>query len=243
MAITAVIATTMYSAFSRIQNDQLRLVSVFLRVFALACTLSAASVAGFAAIGPLFTSVFLKPSYAMVAALLPILSVWGASRALGSINSVLFQAIGRPALATVFQVVMVIMFGVLLLPLTTYFGLLGLAWGLVGIGTISHAGRCLMLSRILEIKPLDLVNRIAFPSLVGLVAFGGCRLVLHLLDGSDDWIQLFAGTTVLLLIYVAGTLTLESLFDFGILSFLSSHVPILDRTINKFSRGTAKQSS
>ena len=242
MQMVAVIGTTMYSVLSRIQNDHPRLVLAFLRIFALTCMLSAASVAGFAALGPLFTSMFLKPEYAMVSSLLPILAVWGASRALGSINSVLFQATGRPALATIFQLLMVVLFAIFIFPLTNFYGLIGLAWGLVGVGTISHIGRCILLTKILNIRMADLVVRLALPVVVGLVAYVGCTYLIQILDDFSTWCRLLVGSVFLVLTYTIGTVISELVFDFGILSFLSKHIRALDRMLKMFHLKNASDS-
>ena len=226
--IVRVLSTTMYSAFSRIQDDSNRLLLAFLRVFALVCMISACSVAGFLALSSTFTDLFLRPEYTLVASLLPVLSLWGASRALGIVNSVFFQAIGRPALATTFQVVMVAMFFVFVIPLTKNMGLLGLAWGLVIAGCVSQTGRFIMMARILEVSITRLLVRVAVPMVVGTVSFLLCIATLQFLSNFEQWIRFVAGTTVFVASFVAGTLVSELIIDFGILTFLRKHVPGVD---------------
>ncbi len=234
MEFMRILATTMYTAFSRLQGDKDRLLSAFLRVFALACMLSACSIAGFSALGSTFTSLFLKPEYGFVSALLPVLSLWGASRALGSVNSVFFQAIGRPALATIFQAVMVVLFFIQVIPLTVRFGLLGLAWGLVIAGTVSHIGRFIVLAKLLDIRISMLCTRAIVPALVGLVAYLVCILLLQLFSGFGLWFQFATGTLALVLTFLFGTIISEYRFKFGILEFLQRHLPGLNRLLEIF---------
>ena len=110
IAIMGVVGTTTFSAYSRIQHDARRLTEAFLRVFSLSSYLAVFSIAGAFSIGDEFVDLFLKPEYAMAATILPYLAIWAACRALGTANTYLFQAIGKPAFATVFQFLMVILF-------------------------------------------------------------------------------------------------------------------------------------
>ena len=232
MEIMRVIATTMYSALSRLQDQPDRLLSAFLRVFSLACMVSACSVAGFCGLGSTFTNLFLNSEYKIVAQLLPVLSLWGACRAIGSVNSVLFQATGRPALATIFQVVMVVLFFAVAIPMTVYHGLLGLAWGLVIAGTVSHIGRFVFLAKILNVGFGKLFLRAFIPTMVGMASYLSCSAVLQLLVGNALWIQFAVGTLVLVVTFTVGCLVSESIFNFGVLEFLRKHIPGMNKLVS-----------
>jgi O-antigen/teichoic acid export membrane protein len=238
MQVTSVLKVTLYSALSRIQNDPPRLKSAFLRSFSLVSMLSAASVAGLAGLGHLFTALFLKEEYALVAQLLPILGVWGGCRALGAINSVFFQATGRPALATIFQVLMVVLFVLILIPATISYEMLGLAWALVGIGTIAQVGRFILLAKHFQFPVSQLLFRLVVPIVIGAFAYYGCCFTLVFAKGLDVWLELLIGLFSLIGIYVVGTFLSESYLEFGVLRFLAENNSLTRKIVDKFS--TAK---
>lgn len=234
MQMMSVASTTMYSALSRLQNDLPRLRSAFLKLFFLTCVVSVYSVIGFFLLGPTLTETILPSDYNAVSALLPVLSIWGASRAMGSINSALFQASGRPALATIFQFLMVAIFFLVAVPLVARFGLQGMAWSLVLAGVISHIGRILFLARILKVKISSLTIRITVPCLAGALSYSATSRILSVMQLDLDYLTLLIGILAVSLIYGSVVLAAEIFFEFGLLLFAAQNSQLIQRCLGYF---------
>lgn len=227
--VMSVISVTTFSAYSRIQNDAPRLRSAFLRVLALASFIAVFSVVGAITLGYDFVELFFNENYALVSTMLPWLAVWGACRALGSTNTVLFQAIGRPALATVFQFLMVVMFVAVLIPMAVFYGTFGVVYSLVAIGVCAQIGRYVFLAHVLEVPLFNIVIRVLVPIGIGTVSVLGTFLVLNLIDGQHHVARLLVGLISISIIYFAGTLIVDRRCRFGIADFASGQFKFLKR--------------
>lgn len=225
MGVMSVFAKTTFPAFSRMQEDQDRLASVFLRVFALTGFTAMLSIAGMVALGSDFTSLCFRPEYASVATLLPVLAVWGSCRAMGAANSVIFQAIGKPALATVFQFLMLGMFIVILIPATKYYGTVGLAISLAVIGVTAQIGRYLVIARVLKVTLKAVLSRALLPVVLASVTWAVTTLVLTLIHEQSHLLRFVTGLCVVLTTYGIGSIWLDHRFQFGLLSFVENRLP------------------
>lgn len=230
LAIMRVIQTTTFSAYSRIQHEPNRLAEAFLRVFALSSYVAVYSIVAAVAIGDDFVAFCLKPEYAAAAAILPFLAVWAACRALGSTNTVLFQAIGRPAFATIFQLLMVVMF-IGLVPITIAYKLPGVAIGLAVIGFTAQICRYIALSYVTNASLKQVALRIVVPVGAGLVALLVARGCFNLIDNQFHLLRLIVGLTVLTAVYGIATLTIDRKFGFGITDFVLSKYPAIGKKL------------
>lgn len=226
--IMSVFSATALPAYSQIQDNPVRLRSAFLRVLVTTSYLSAFALAGFALFSTDVTKLFLKPAYAPVAFLLPPLAVWGVCRGLGATNSTIFQAIGRPALATVFQFFMLVLFAVVLVPCAYRFGLEGIAFSLAGIGFSAQVFRYLLVVYVLKVPAMAIFRRLTIPLLVGLVAALFCWGCLYTLGLAIPMLRhpagrLTAGTGLLTLFYFTGAYWSDERFHFGLTPFIQSH--------------------
>lgn len=170
MSFAQVLSNVSFPAYSNLIDKPERLASAFLRTLTLIGFVGGFFVAGALVASKSFTSVFLRPEYAEVATLLPMLCIWGVCRALGSTNSVIFQAIGKPHLATLFQFIMLALFAVILIPLTWLYGLTGIAISLMLIGLLAQLGRYQVLQAYTAIRVKEVVFRILAASTVSLLS-------------------------------------------------------------------------
>ena len=223
-AIHAVSSTT-YSTFSRIQNDKDRLSNAFLRVLALASFVAWFAIAGYFCLSVPFVDLFFKADLKPVAYLLTPLAVWGGCRALGAINSVLFQSIGKPAYATIFQFVMVILFAIAVVPAIARFGLMGLACSLATVGVIAQLGRYTLTVSTLGCSASDIAQRLLLPMIISALAIVVTAYSLSYLPSDASTLHMVLGVLLLSTTYGFCAWFIDTRFQFGISKFAKSLVP------------------
>ncbi len=125
----------------------------------------------------------------MVGFLLPWIAVWGACRALGAASSVLFQAIGKPAYATVFQFFMLILFAAVVIPSANIWGMHGVVYSLVGIGVTAQVARTLFLLQFVALSIAQILLRASVAIGCGIAAAGLTYLLLTLLPNDRGLLE------------------------------------------------------
>jgi len=187
--IAAVINMVTFPAFSRIQDDAVRLKEAFLDTFIPVA-------AGVVFIGTMilalshdFVALFLGPEWKQAAPAMQWLAVWGVCRGLGSSNSTLFMAIGKPHLVSVFHVVMIIIVAALIFPLSTKFGLVGIPMTLAITGITAQIFRYVLLARIIKGGIVELYVPVLIPMTAMLAGAGLSYLAGHLMADSAVWMR------------------------------------------------------
>ena len=223
MEIMRAINSSTFSAFSRIQNDRDRLANAFLRVLALSSFIATLSVIGFFCLSEDFTKMMFRENVHPIAGMMPWLAIWGACRALGTTNSVLFQAIGKPALATVFQFMMLFMFGTLLIPMAIWYGVIGVVYALVIIGLSAQIGRYCLIVIELRIPITKIAERTLIPLAIGAVAWLATWSILSTLPANAHTARMVVGMVIVISSYASLTVYTDRKLSFGITQFISSH--------------------
>ena len=235
MEIMGSISVTTFSAFSRIQNDRQRLANAFLRVLALSSVISAFSITGFFCFSEDFTKLFFKEELQPVAAMLPWLAIWGACRALGSTNSVLFQAVGKPAYATLFQLLMLVLLACLVIPLVDRYESMGVVISLVVVGLVAQLGRYSLTIFELNISSKQIATRVLAPLGVGVISWFATSLVVAAIPQNYHFIRMSAGFLTLTVVFIPLSCFTDKKLAFGISAFALTQFPFLKRNFNKLS--------
>lgn len=153
--LSRIVNSISFSALSRVQADAERLRRGFLRTFYVVGVLSMGSAAAIWIVADEVEELLVPGAIGLASVMRP-LSLWGASRALGATNSVLFQAVGRPSLATIYQAVMLSLFAALVYPMTVRFGLTGPAILLAGVGVLVQVLRYPLTAGLIRERSLRL---------------------------------------------------------------------------------------
>lgn len=183
LELARVISTVTFPAYSLLQSKPERLQQAFLKAFYVV------GVVGFAATGCVivaaedFVAFVLSDEWVDVAPLMAPLAIWGLCRGLGASQSSLFQAAGRPALATVFPALMLVAFVASVVPVVNEHGAVGLAWLLAGIGTIAQLLRYPLAAWVLDLKVRSVLMRTVVPLSALLVGLGVHRVLDEALRG------------------------------------------------------------
>jgi len=222
--LMGVVSTTTFSAYSRIQNDSARLGAAFLRVLSLCSFVAIYSIVGSIVLGADFTKLFFNEEYSLVASLLPYLAIWGACRALGATNTSLFQAAGRPALATIFQVLMLVLFVVLLVPMARAHGLTGVAIALALIGVSAQLFRYFLIPFIVDIRGSAIFWRVVTPLVSGVLAAVLAMGVMKFIPEEQHLLRLIVGLIVISVVYLLGSIAIDMKLKFGVTDFMKSNL-------------------
>jgi O-antigen/teichoic acid export membrane protein len=162
--LAPVITGVTFPVYSRLQGDPARLRAAFLESFSLIAAGVLFLTGAIVAVSHDAVLFLLGPTWSATSSLMPWLAIWAACRALGAGNSSLFQAIGRPALATVFQAVMLAMLAVGAYPVTQRWGVDGLVVLMAGIGIVVQLLRYPLLSSVLQLPRFALYARTLVPA-------------------------------------------------------------------------------
>jgi O-antigen/teichoic acid export membrane protein len=127
-----VIARVAFPALSKVQDDLERLREGYFRSIHLTTIVAFPMSAGIIAVAPQFVPAVLGNDWAAMVPLMQVLALWGAQRALGANFGPLFKAIGRPDISTKIQALKVAIVAVLIYPAAEQFGVLGVAYVIVG---------------------------------------------------------------------------------------------------------------
>ena len=221
MLITSVLREVTFAAFARLQSESGRLRRAFRKSFARSASLVFGLTAVLVAGAPDFVRGVMTPQWEPAVPLIQLLSLWGASRALGGVSSTLFQAVGRPMLASVYQTVMLILFAVAIYPVTIRYGAVGVAATYAVIGSVVQVFRVHLLARVLGESPSTLYM-VLFATLTSAVTGTICGMsVGYLLDGTGALVRLAGVVVTTGTTYAVGLLVWSRLTEPDLLPSLS----------------------
>jgi O-antigen/teichoic acid export membrane protein len=123
--ISHLIAIVTFPAYSKLQDNLLKLKETYLKILQLTAFLSI-PIAGLIFILAIdFTTIFLGEKWIPMVPAMQVLALYGALRAIGATTGVVFMAVGKPKIRTKIQFFQLILLGILIYPLTINWGILG----------------------------------------------------------------------------------------------------------------------
>lgn len=129
--ITHVISEVVFPTYARLQNDLASLRSAYFRTLQLTTFVAFPVAVGIAVVAPTFVLVVFGSEWAPAVLAMRVLAAFGLLRALGATTGPLFQAVGRPDLATKIQLGKLAVLAVAIFPLTDAYGIAGTATAVV----------------------------------------------------------------------------------------------------------------
>lgn len=119
------IATVMFPAYSKLQDNISKLKEAYLKVLQLTAFLSIPIAGMIFIIAPDFTRILLGDKWMPMVPAMQVLAIYGMLRAIGATTGVVFMAAGRPEIRTKIQSAQLIMLAILIYPFTIRWGILG----------------------------------------------------------------------------------------------------------------------
>lgn len=175
--VTHVISSVTFPAYSRIQDDVVKLRRGYFKTLQLTTILSFPMAFGIVVVAPIFVSVFLGAQWIPMVVVLQLLAVWGLVRSIGATLYPVFQAVGRPDYSTKLQALKLVLIGIFIYPATEAWGINGTAAVLIGAALIENPIADYLAIRQIEGSVSEFVRLLAYPAVGSLVMALGVLVV------------------------------------------------------------------
>jgi len=206
---SALIASVMYPAYSKLQDNLHRLKEAYLKVLQLTAFLAIPIAGMIFILAPDFTGIFLGEKWMYMIPAMQVLALYGLLRAIGATTGVVFLAVGKPKIRTKIQTGQLILLAILIYPLTKYWGILG-----TSIAVTAYA---LVFNIVAVYKVLRIVNsEYKRPFKVTMLPLIGTLATVFLIFVMRNYVFVEIGLIHFLILVVLGVFTymlLTYLFD------------------------------
>jgi O-antigen/teichoic acid export membrane protein len=132
--------------------------------------------------------------------LMQALAVWGGIRAFGATGGGVFKAVGRPDIPTKLQAVKVLVIALSIYPAAEYFGVIGVAYAIIGSSFFVLPPRMYFLLSIIQENIWTIVNLIIPPFVMSTIM---CAVVIS----TDLYILSGTGLPQFILLVMLGVVT------------------------------------
>nr|WP_225317793.1 lipopolysaccharide biosynthesis protein [Haloferax sp. CBA1148] len=131
--IAVVVSSVMFSTYSKLQEEQLALREAFFSTFRLTAFVALPMSIGILLVAPSFVGTFLGPDWLPMVTTMQILVAYGLFRTLFATFNPVWRAVGRPDIQTKLGVLRVVLLAIIVVPMTSSFGIEGTALAVTGI--------------------------------------------------------------------------------------------------------------
>lgn len=220
--ITHVISQVTFPAYSKLQDDLVKLREAYLKVLQVTAFLSFPIAGLIFILAPDFTMVFLGKKWMPMVPALQVLCILGTLRAIAAASGPVFLALGRPDIEAKLPAGQLVLLAILIYPLTTKWGIAGTA---ASVSIVSFSFIFIILSliiRLLKMKKneiLKFIKFILFPLLIIVTLF---PLKMFILKPMIENNILFFSITILIsiIIYLIGVYVLDRYLDYNMVNNL-----------------------
>jgi PST family polysaccharide transporter/lipopolysaccharide exporter len=167
--ISLVVGEVAFTSMSRLRDEPARLARSFLQSYELVAALSIPIAIALAVTASPTIALLLGPRWDGAIAVIQVLAAWGVLRALGSLTTALFKAVGRPDIPARHHWRMVLCTGVLLVPMIEVWGIVGAAVAVLVPNLIIHWLRYRDVAMVLGIRQERILERLQGPAIAGAV--------------------------------------------------------------------------
>ena len=227
MELNNIINRVAFPAYSRLQGDIPRLASAFLRTFLAVTTVVVAIMLIIMLSAADLVNLLFDSSWQEMKIVIPLMAIWGACRALGGATSSVFMAVGKPFFASYYHLVMLFMLAVLVYPMTSRGGLIGVSLMLASIGMTVQALRYGLIAKLLDLPAIEIYQRAFIPfCLAGLSWLIVKTLIQPIFADLPSALTIAIFPAVGLSIYLLGLFAWQSLSKIPVYQTLGSVLPL-----------------
>ncbi|AFK21341.1 lipopolysaccharide biosynthesis protein (plasmid) [Haloferax mediterranei ATCC 33500] len=131
--IAVVVSSVMFSTYSKLQEEQHALREAFFSTFRLTAFVALPMSVGIFLVAPSFVGAFLGSDWLPMVATMQILVAYGLFRTLFATFNPVWRAVGRPDVQTKLGTLRVVLLAIIVVPMTSTFGIEGTALAVTGI--------------------------------------------------------------------------------------------------------------
>lgn len=150
--ITHIISRVMFPTYSKLQDNKDALRNAYMKTLNYISTLTIPASLGILVIGPELINVILGEKWAPSIVALQVLCIFGLLRSIGATCGPIFQATGNPIILRNSGILKLLLFLVMVFPLTINYGILGMSLATTLPVLITIIFELLMVSKIIGIK-------------------------------------------------------------------------------------------
>ncbi len=161
--ISHVVSKVTFPAYSRMQDNLLRLKESYTRVLQFTTFLSFPIAGLIFLLAHDFTRIFLGQKWMSIVPPMQILAVCGAIRSVGATIGPVFVSVGKPNLLTKLVFVKLLIMIILIYPLTQLFGIVGTSLALLGASLVSNPLADYKLIKLIDCSLLEFLSIIMLP--------------------------------------------------------------------------------
>jgi O-antigen/teichoic acid export membrane protein len=210
--ISYVISQVIFPAYSRLQDDMPALREGYLRVLQITLFLSAIISALIFALAPDFTAIFLGEKWMPMVPAMQILVLAAFLTSITETSALVFIAVGKPKIETIFQVTRFVVLAIFIYPLSLQWGIAGTSAAVLLSIAVSCIGLTFMTIRITDTGITRFVRRSAIPAINGLAAASAIFLLkVYLEPGILSFLVTGSAGVVT---YLLLTLLADRIFDY-----------------------------
>lgn len=221
--ITHVISKVSFPAYSKLQNDIPRLKEAYLKVLQVTSFLVFPIAGIIFILASDFTSIFLGEKWMPMVPAMRVLAIAGLIRSIMATTGPIFNAVGKPKINTMWQVVRLSVLIVLIYPFTSRWGILGTSITVLLSNFVSTIGFSFNAIKITECGIKNFSKIISFPLIKGIIMISFIFLLKVGIDLSRVS-EFFLLVIIALLIYILSTFLFERNLIPKMLSFVKDNL-------------------
>jgi len=221
--VTHVISRVVFPAYSKMQNDLVRLRKAFYRTVRVTLFLSTPAGVGILVITPTFVRAFLGPDWMPMVRTMQLLTLFGIGTAFGSMFGEVWKAIGRPDLNAKMQGLKLLLIAVLIYPLTSEYGILGTALTIVIASmVIVRPISVVITARVIDASIARILRELVFPVAASVSMGAVVWYTRELLNIGLPVLEFGILVVVGIVSYVLAAILLETQLEWGLRSEFQS---------------------
>ncbi len=148
--ITHTISQVVFPGYSKLQTNISKLKEAYFRTLQFTLFIALPLAGGIFIFASDFTRIILGSKWLPMVPTMMLLTIQGAMRAFGATTGPLFQAVGKPKIATKLQFMQLVAIAIIIYPLIKLFGIFGAALSIVSTGVILFFYVCREVSKIIQ---------------------------------------------------------------------------------------------
>jgi lipopolysaccharide exporter len=148
--ITHVISQVTFPAYSKIQDNLVRLRDGYLKVLHITTFISIPVAVGIFTLSSEFTQIFLGEKWMQIVPIIQILVFAGLVRSIAATAGYVFYAIGKSKFDTILQIIRLIVLALAIYPLSQKYGILGVSSAVLCSIFIANIGFCILVIKVTD---------------------------------------------------------------------------------------------
>lgn len=183
--ITHVISQVSFPTYSILQHEPVKLRESYLKVLRLTSFL-ALPIAGFIfAAAPVFVTVFFGEKWMPMVPVMRVLAIVGMVRSIMATTGPVFSAIGKPRIATEWQIVRFILLACFIYPLAKNFNIVGVSYAVLISTVFSTIGFSYKVISQIHCTAKEFLDTLILPLINTMIIIAGINIINFKLEGSS----------------------------------------------------------